>query len=175
MLPQPVIIVDYDPQWPEVFLALRFRLAAALGDCALAIEHVGSTAVPGLAAKPIIDINVVVADQTAVGQAITALARIGYEHQGDLGIAGREAFKRAADGPAHHLYVCQAANNELRRQLAFRDYLRSHPDAASEYGELKKLLAVRYGSDRVGYTDAKGAFVARILTLAGAAQDNAGV
>src|SRR5271168_241502 len=102
----PVIVVDYDLQWAEVFAELRSTLAAALGGLAVAIEHVGSTAVPGLPAKPIIDIDVVVPSPAKVPEAIARLATIGYVHQGDLGIAGREAFASPPNTPAHHLYVC---------------------------------------------------------------------
>jgi GrpB-like predicted nucleotidyltransferase (UPF0157 family) len=87
-----VEIVDYDPHWPEVFETLRQRIWAALGDVALSVEHVGSTSVPGLAAKPIIDISIVVPERSDVQTGISRLASLGYVHRGDLGIEGREAF-----------------------------------------------------------------------------------
>jgi len=101
----PVIILAYDPDWPGRFQSLRKRIANVLGDMAAAIEHVGSTAVPDLAAKPIIDIDVLLASETMLAAAIERLARLGYVHRGNLGVPEREAF-RAADDPPHHLYVC---------------------------------------------------------------------
>ena len=134
---QSVVIVDYDPQWPQVFHDLSRVIGGALGERALSIEHVGSTAVPGLAAKPIIDIDVVIASDDQLPAVIQALALLGYVHQGDLGIPQREAFNRQGDDvprgglggtwPEHHLYVCPQDSRELRRHLAFRDFLRAHP------------------------------------------------
>lgn len=162
-----MIICEYDPAWPAVFAQLKSIIAAALGDVAMAIEHVGSTAVPGLAAKPIIDIDVAVADDAAVRRAIAGLAARGYVHEGNLGIPGREAFEAPADLPKHHLYVCRADNREYRRHIMFRDYLRAHPEAANEYAALKRRLAERHRNDRQAYTDAKGEFISHILSLAG--------
>jgi GrpB-like predicted nucleotidyltransferase (UPF0157 family) len=126
----PVVVVDYHPQWPELFQALRRRIAGALGDVAAAIEHVGSTAVPGLAAKPIIDIEVLLASADALPAAIERLARLGYTHKGNKGVPERDAFLSAANEPPHHLYVCPPSSQEFRRHVAFRDYLRAHPKEA---------------------------------------------
>lgn len=101
----PVVIVDYDPLWPKQFETLRYRLANVLGGLALTIEHVGSTAVPGLAAKPILDIDVLLRSPDDLPSAIAALASIGYLHRGDLGIPGREAFRAPSNYLRHHLYV----------------------------------------------------------------------
>lgn len=160
---EPVVIVDYDSAWPDQFKRLRARAAAALGGLAVAIEHVGSTSVPGLAAKPIIDMDVAVASPAGVPAAIERLAAIGYVHEGDLGLAGREAFTAPPGGPAHHLYVCVVGAREYRRHLAFRNRLRADPDAARAYGELKRALAQRHRDDRLAYTDAKDEFVERVL------------
>src|SRR5271156_1928469 len=111
---KPVVVVDYDPAWAGVFEALRERVAGVLGDTASAVEHVGSTAVPGLAAKPIIDIDVLLASETMLPGAIERLARLGYVHQGDLGIPEREAFLTPADVPSHHLYVCPPHSREFQ-------------------------------------------------------------
>lgn len=159
----PVVIVDYDPAWPEAFARLRDRAAAALGPVARRIEHVGSTSVPGLAAKPVIDLTVVVAAPGDVPEAIRRLAGIGYQHQGDQGIPGREAFSSPPGPPVHHLYVCAEGNRELRRHLLFRDYLRVHPETARQYGDLKRALAERYRTDRDGYSQAKTDFVEGVL------------
>ena len=130
-------------------------------------RHVGSTAVPGLAAKPIIDLDVVVASRDEVPRAIEALDRLGYAHRGDLGVPGREAFRGPATVPGHHLYLCAADSSELRRHLAFRDHLRSHPGSAAEYARLKRDLAARHQGDREAYTRGKTAFVEEILRAAG--------
>jgi len=159
----PVIVVDYDPLWPQAFELLRARLAGALGDLAVAIEHVGSTAVPGLAAKPVIDIDVVLRSETDLPAAGSALATLGYDFIGDLGIAGREAFRAPAGEPEHNLYVCAAGATELQRHLTFRDVLRAEPELAREYAELKRALAERYRDDRDTYTEGKTPFVTRVL------------
>ena len=165
-MPRPIIVVDYDPEWPKVFAMLRDRIAAPLGDVAAAIEHVGSTAVPGLAAKPIIDIHVLLASAGGLQHAIERLAPLGYEHEGDLGVIGREAFKHAPDLPVHHLYVCLPDCAEYGRNIAFRDYLRAHSDSAQAYGALKIELAKRHRDDRKAYTAAKTDFVADIVRRA---------
>lgn len=162
-MPAPVVIVDYDPTWPDSFTALADRVAASLGPLAVRVEHVGSTAVPGLPAKPIIDLIAVIPTRDDLPAAVERLATIGYVHRGDLGIAGREAFDPPPGNPAHHPYVCATANPELAKMVAFRDYLRSHPAAAGEYGAVKRLLAAEFGTDRDGYTEAKTAFITGVL------------
>lgn len=163
---EPVIVVDYDPAWPLLFQRLGDRALTAVGDVALGVEHVGSTAVPGLAAKPIIDLDVVVRAAADLPIAIARLAPLGYRHEGDLGIPGREAFRWPPADPRHHLYVLPADSQELRRHLAFRDYLRTHPDAANAYGDLKRTAAEHHCDDRVAYMAAKDALIKRILACA---------
>jgi GrpB-like predicted nucleotidyltransferase (UPF0157 family) len=174
---QPIVIADYDPLWPRVFEDLSRVVGAALADLALSIEHVGSTAVPGLAAKPIIDLDVVIASDKHLAAVIQALSVLGYVHQGNLGIDHREAFGRRGkdvpcDGtgrtwPEHHLYVCTKDCEELRRHVAFRDYLRANPREAAAYGALKRRLAGRFQEDRDAYVAGKTAFVERSLRSAG--------
>jgi GrpB-like predicted nucleotidyltransferase (UPF0157 family) len=163
-MPEPVVISDYDPLWPEQFEQIRATIAAVLGDVAVAIEHVGSTAVPGLAAKPIIDINVAVASDVDIPKAIQLLSSIGYVHEGDLGIRGREAFKAPVGTFPHHLYVCTRDAEPFRRMLMLRDRLRADPPSAQEYGKIKKELARRFRDDRRGYTEAKSEFIERVLS-----------
>ncbi|MBV9540127.1 MAG: GrpB family protein [Alphaproteobacteria bacterium] len=165
-MPGPVIIVDYDPRWPEVFEQLRAPLAAALGDVAQTIQHVGSTSVPGLAAKPIIDIDVLLMSADKLPLAIERLVPLGYRHEGDLGVPDREAFDRPPHLPYHHLYMCPPHSAEYRRHVAFRDFLRAHPEEANAYGALKRELAVQYRNDREGYSIAKTDFVTGILKRA---------
>jgi len=163
----PVRVVDYDPAWPETFAGLRSRIWPALRSVALAIEHVGSTAVPGLAAKPIIDIDVIVASAAPVAPAIERLAPLGYVHRGNLGIAEREAFASPAGFAAHHLYVCVQGSLAVANHLTIRDYLRRHPQAALTYGRLKQQLAQQLAGDRDGYNNGKTDFVLAVLRDAG--------
>jgi GrpB-like predicted nucleotidyltransferase (UPF0157 family) len=135
------VVVDYDPEWPARFESIRARIAPALGALAVSIEHVGSTSVPGLAAKPVIDIDVVVADASAIPAAIDVLTGLGYEHLGDLGVKDREAFRRPPGSERHNLYVCPDGGEGLRNHLAIRNHLRRHPEAADAYAALKRRLA----------------------------------
>ena len=162
-MPDPVIIEDYDPHWPQLFEILRLRIAAVLDEMAISIEHVGSTSVPGLAAKPIIDIDVLLRSPTDLPVVIRKLAGLGYEHRGDLGISGREAFRASFGDVHHHLYVCPPGNREYERHIEFRNYLRTHGADANAYGVLKRELASRFVNDREAYNQAKSAFVQRIL------------
>ena len=165
---KPIEVADYDPKWPVLFAEIAARVRAVFTDGSLAcVEHVGSTSVAGLPAKPIVDIDVVIPTRANLPDAITRLAALGYEHQGDMGIPSREAFRRPPESPRHNLYVCAQDSPELQRHLAFRDYLRAHPDAARQYGELKRELAARHVSDRDAYVDGKAEFIRDILQKAG--------
>ena len=156
-----VIVMPYDEAWKEDFAAIRDELAAALKDLALCIEHVGSTSVEGLSAKPVIDIDVIIKDRTVLPDVISALQSIGYSHEGDLGIPGREAFKYEGKTHLrkHHLYVCAQDADELKRHISFRDYLRSHPDAVAEYGRIKEEGAALYPNDIDKYIEHKAPFI----------------
>ncbi|CAN5661355.1 GrpB family protein [soil metagenome] len=157
-MPDPIVIVDYDSTWPLEFERIRDRASAAVGDLAVAIEHVGSTAVVDLAAKPVIDL-VVIVEPDDVQDAVARLCAIGYSHRGNLGVEGREAFAAPEGSFDHHLYVSPTDSEELRAQLAFRDRLRESRELANEYGALKRGLAARFRNDRMGDTDAKAEFV----------------
>lgn len=158
----PVSIQDYDPAWPEAFSKLAARVNAALGSLVVTIEHIGSTAVPGLAAKPIIDLDVVLGSPADLPEGIRLLASLGYVHEGDLGITGREAFRSPEGEPRHHLYVLTVGANELRRHLAFRDALRDDNELRDKYAVLKRSIAKAYQDDRSGYTEAKTDFITSI-------------
>ena len=161
MVTRHVAVLPYDAAWARDFAAIETELRSALGALALRIEHVGSTSVPGLSAKPIIDIDVVIRDEAGLGPVIAALARIGYRHEGDLGIPGREAFAYAGKEHLreHHLYACAQDSAELKRHIAFRDYLRSHPEAAAAYGRIKEEGAALYPDDMGKYTAYKSSFI----------------
>jgi GrpB-like predicted nucleotidyltransferase (UPF0157 family) len=160
-------VVDYDPSWPNTFESLRSRLWPALADVALSIEHVGSTSVPGLAAKPIIDISIMAPENPDVPIGISRLATLGYIHQGDLGIKGREAFTNPDGLPRHNLYLCPRDSVALANHLALRNYLRTHPEAVREYGELKKRLAQRFPDDIDSYIDGKTTMLLKMLRATG--------
>ncbi len=162
----PIVVVDYDLTWPALFAALRAPVAAALGDLAIEIEHVGSTAVPRLAAKPVIDLDVALPSMSALDAAIERLAPLGYVHKSDQGIPGRAAFDWPPRLQRHHLYVCAQDSAEYRRHLLFRDYLRAHPDSAAVYTTLKRHLVTRYCTQREAYTDAKGPFIGDVMARA---------
>jgi GrpB-like predicted nucleotidyltransferase (UPF0157 family) len=167
-----IVVTEYDPNWPLYFEEIRSYLWPAVQDVALAIEHVGSTAVPGLAAKPIIDVDIVIPPDQEIHELVARLEPLGYTHLGDLGITGREAFRRPNSHPAHHLYVCPADSMGLRNHLALRDYLRSHPDAVSAYGELKRRLAVTFPDDIDRYVDGKTDLITAMLREAGLATED---
>ena len=162
-----IVVVDYDPSWPEAFERLRSSVWPVVSDVAVAVEHIGSTAVPGLAAKPIIDIDVVLRVESDRLAAIERLAGLGYVHRGNLGVEGREAFDSPKGLPAHHLYLCPRDSPALANHLAVRDHLRTHPDTAREYAQLKKQLAKQFPHDSDAYVDGKTDFLLRILRAAG--------
>jgi GrpB-like predicted nucleotidyltransferase (UPF0157 family) len=164
-------IVPYSLDWPCEFEAERARIAVALGDRARRIDHHGSTAVPGLAAKPAIDIQISVDALAPIDAYAPALASLGYVHVPHADDAVCPFFHRPAEWPhTHHIHVVVAGGEEERRTLAFRDYLRAHPDAAREYEALKRQLAAQYSgndfSSRQAYAEAKTTFVGRILDRA---------
>lgn len=158
-----VVIEAYDSAWPRTFDNLQRSLSRALGDAAARVEHVGSTSVPGLAAKPIIDIDIVVPSVDRMPVVIERLKDLGYQHRGDQGVPGREAFARPEGAAPHHLYACVEGADELRRHLAFRDRLRSDPGAARAYEALKRRLAADHHDDRVAYAEGKGAWIRALM------------
>ena len=155
-----VIVVDHDPEWPGRYAAEAERLREVLGGNLAAIHHIGSTSVPGLAAKPVIDIMAVVQDLGAVDAANAAMEALGYECMGEFGIPGRRYFRRGGDRRTHQVHVFQADDTvNVSRHLAFRDYLRAHSDEAARYGRLKAELARRHPQDIEAYMDGKDAMV----------------
>lgn len=143
-----IVVLPYDPKWAEAFSAIHRELDAALTDLALTIEHVGSTSVPGLWAKPIIDVDIVIAPGQ-FERVNEALAATGYAHEGDRGIAGREAFKYEGKHHLmpHHLYVCEDGSAELLRHIALRDFLRTHKAERDAYSRVKLEMAQKHPHD----------------------------
>lgn len=160
-----VRIVPYNPVWKDEFERLRQKLTDHLGDIILKVEHVGSTSVEGLAAKPIIDLDIVIESYDVLTEVIIKLQELGYEHEGDLGIEGREAFRKVKkdDFMKHHLYVCPENSRTYREHIALRNYLRENEEAKQEYAELKKCLADKYRYDVDNYCKEKTDFIEGIL------------
>lgn len=158
-----MIIEKYNSRWPQAFLAIKAELENTITEY-ITIEHVGSTSVPGLAAKPIIDLDVVVEDEAQFFRLKEELAKMGYTHEGNLGIPGREAFDYEGKTHlmVHHLYVCPKDSTELRRHLSFRDYLRGHPEAVQEYSHIKEEAARLFPNDIDGYIKHKGTLIEKI-------------
>lgn len=162
-----ISVVDYDHTWPKTFEQLRSNIWPTISDIATTIEHVGSTSVVGLSAKPIIDMTIVIPSTSQMPMLMDRLSTINYIHKGDQGVPGREAFQRPENTPAHNLYACQKDNLGLRNHLAIRDYMKEHPEAVQAYGDLKKQLAAQFPSDIDAYVDGKTDFLISILTKAG--------
>lgn len=144
-----VTVLPYDSAWKSAFEAIKKEIEGAAGDLILGVEHVGSTSVEGMSAKPCIDLDVVIRDASVLEAVIARLAAIGYIHEGDLGIPGREAFKYT-DKPhlqTHHLYVCPRDSRELHRHITFREFLKSHPEAVRQYSRVKETAAQLFPDD----------------------------
>lgn len=151
------LVVPHDPEWAAAFAAEARSLTVAMGETCTAVHHIGSTAIPGVLAKPIIDMLGVVGSFEMLGSAIGRMQLLGYTAMGAFGIEGRRYFRKdgAQGRRTHHLHVFEAGSLHIERHLAFRDYLRSHPEKAGEYSALKEALV----ASGVAYQDGKNAFV----------------
>lgn len=163
-----IIVVPYDPNWPAEFEKIKTELTAALGSSALAIEHIGSTAVPGLHAKPVIDIDIVI-EKDMFDTVRLRLGEIGYTHAGDQGVEGREAFRYAGKRHLmeHHLYVCDKDAGELRRHLSLRDFLRNNDEYRGRYGRIKIEMAKQHPHDIDCYLAGKQPLIMEIYKKCG--------
>ena len=156
-------VVDYDPAWPALAAAEIGRIEAAVGEAAVRVDHVGSTAVPRLAAKPIVDLQLAVDALEPRARYVEPLEGLGYLFAPDPESPDFHFFGLPAARPRrHHLHVCTAGSEHELRHLALRDYLRAHPDEALEYGALKRDLVARHPGDRLAYIDGKDRFVAAL-------------
>jgi GrpB-like predicted nucleotidyltransferase (UPF0157 family) len=153
-----VEVCTYNENWSVMFTEEAEKLNLIFGIEMVDIYHFGSTAVPGLKAKPIIDMMPVVRDINDVDQYNEEMKKIGYEPKGENGIPGRRYFQKGGDNRTHHVHIYQAGSDEIKRHLAFRDYLRSHPDVMKIYGELKEKLAQQYPYDIDSYINGKDQF-----------------
>jgi GrpB-like predicted nucleotidyltransferase (UPF0157 family) len=166
----PVIIVDYNPMWPTLYEEERAQILHFVGDYIEEIQHVGSTSVPGLGAKPIIDIMIGIHELSLVDKCVRPLQSLGYEYLGESGIPGRHYFQKPPKAltthRTHHMHMVETNHDGWKRTILFRDYLRTHPEVANQYEVLKRALAKQFGSDREGYTDAKTEFIEAVLAKA---------
>jgi GrpB-like predicted nucleotidyltransferase (UPF0157 family) len=160
-----VRLIEYNPRWPELFVAEAKRIRDHCGASALRLEHIGGTSIPGMWAKPIVDILAGRPHAAAIQDYVSALARAGYEHRGERGVLGREYFRRG-EPRSYHLHLVEEGGPLWRDYLAFRDHLRSHPEAAGHFAILKRQLAARFPRDREAYLAAKSAFVEKVLLQA---------
>jgi GrpB-like predicted nucleotidyltransferase (UPF0157 family) len=165
LAPGIVEIHPYSVEWPRLFAEERAAIARAVGAAVLAIEHIGSTSVPALPSKPIIDIAVAVTSFEAALDLVDAFAALGYEHRGEFGIPRRRYFTKGTPR-THHVHMLEIDSDEWREHLRFRDHLRANPEDARQYAELKRGLASRFRDDRHAYTEAKGLFIRSILRRA---------
>ena len=161
-----VKLLPHTEDWHQSFAEEKARLLDAIGAFVLSIEHVGSTSVCGIAAKPILDIAIAIADKADGEKCVAPLENLGYVYRGENGIPGRFYFRKGAPRRTHHLHMYLADSIELRNHILFRDYLRQNKPAAAEYDRLKKVLAQKYGNDRDAYLDGKAEFIGRILKIA---------
>ena len=169
-LARRVEIAEYDPKWVMLYRNEKGKIQAAIGHVAGAVEHIGSTAVPGLGAKPIIDIMVAIRLLSEADKCLEPLRSIGYEYQPqhEVSMPERRFFSKG-EPPIeqhYHLHMVEKRSEFWKQHLAFRDYLRTHPEKARQYYELKKKLASAYGSDREGYTEAKTQFIESVVNEA---------
>ena len=164
-----VVVLPYNRTWQSDFEEIKREIEGAIGDLIVGIEHVGSTSVEGMSAKPIIDIDVIIQDHTAFDAVVRRLEAIGYIHEGDLGIKDREAFKYANKPHLrqHHLYVCPQQSEELHRHIAFRDFLTKNPEAVKKYSAVKEKAAQLFPDNIEKYIEYKSPCIEELYRLCG--------
>jgi GrpB-like predicted nucleotidyltransferase (UPF0157 family) len=167
-MPMRIVVVPHDSGWHEQFNAEAGQIATALGPNVVAVHHIGSTAIPTIYAKPILDLLVEVAEIENVDDRTEAMHALGYEAMGEFGIVGRRFFRKddATGTRTHHVHAFTTGSNEVVRHLAFRDYLLACPDWAERYSTLKRELAAIHADDAEGYMDGKDPFIKEVERLA---------
>nr|WP_159372809.1 GrpB family protein [Latilactobacillus sakei]SOE45458.1 Putative dephospho-CoA kinase-like protein [Latilactobacillus sakei] len=166
-----VVVANYSEDWAKEFEKIKTDILKKISADIIRIEHVGSTSVEGLCAKPIIDIDIVIEDYSKFEAVKSGLASLGYEYEGDLGITEREAFSYEIDQKnqfmEHHIYVCPKHSVELNRHVTFRDHLRNNQPDCQKYGEIKRAAAKKFPTDIEGYLDMKGVVISEIYQRCG--------
>lgn len=155
----------YEPNWSRLFLAEKEHLCASLGELILDVQHIGSTSIPGMTAKPILDIGVAVTSFEEAAVCVPLLEQLGYSYKGENGIARRHYFVKG-DPRTHHLHMLEIESAEWKNHLLFRDYLRANPARAHEYASLKQTLATQFATDREAYQTGKEHFIQTVLQQA---------
>lgn len=159
-MPQHVTVVEYNNDWPAMFAAEADLIRRILGGNCVAVHHIGSTSVPGLAAKPVIDIMPVVKNIEEVDGSASEFAKYGYEYLGEFGIPGRRYLRKGGDERTHQVHIfAETDTQNIKRHLAFRDYMRTYQAEREAYAGLKKMLAERFPYDIDAYCDGKDAFI----------------
>ena len=164
-----VMVLPYDSAWKSAFEAIKREIESAIGDMIIGIEHVGSTSVEGMSAKPCIDIDVIIRDYSVFDVVVRGLEKIGYIHEGDLGIPDREAFKYSDKSHllTHHLYVCPEYSEELHRHITFRDFLSSNPEAVRKYSSVKETAAQLFPDSIEKYIAYKSPCIEELYAMCG--------
>lgn len=152
-------VIEYDSSWKEEFIKESKLIHDVMGDEILKIHHIGSTSIPGIFAKPIIDILIEAKDITNIDMYNDDLSKLGYISKGEYGIKGRRFFLKGLYHRTHHIHVFERGNPEIERHLNFRDYMIEHQEDAKDYGELKKELAIKFRYDIDGYCNGKDSFI----------------
>ena len=169
MASAPLVIADYNPEWPSMYEEEKALILKAIGHIIAGIEHIGSTAIPGLGAKPIIDIMIGLHRLDDAAECIPPLEALGHKYHPEFEdqVPERRFFRKGPDeARTHHIHMVELASQFWNDRLLFREYMRTHEEDAMLYLLMKKELAVRFGSNRRGYSDAKASFVAAILSKA---------
>lgn len=161
-----IVVVPYDEKWPEIFKAESFLIKTLLGDVAKDVHHIGSTSVPGLSAKPVIDILLEVFDINQLDKCSAVMFDAGYIARGENGIAGRRYFIKGGDQRSHQVHAFSVGDTQILRHLAFRDYLRKNSDIARDYSEIKCAAALLCENDAHRYSAFKTNFIEHHLQLA---------
>lgn len=156
---EPIIIVPYNPEWPERFREIGKRIRMEMGDTAIRIDHIGSTSVPDLAAKPVIDIQISVRSFETIEQLVVPLERCGFQWRHDNPDLSKRYFRESPGQPRTHIHVRRAGSWAEQIALLFRDYLRRHPDACKDYADLKYKLAAAFKGAREEYVEAKSPLI----------------
>ena len=155
-------LAPYVPNWPLLFRAEKERLFASLGNYILDVQHIGSTSIPGMPAKPILDIGIAVTNFEEATRCIPLLEQLGYSYKGENGIPRRHYFVKG-EPRTHHLHIIEVASEEWKNHLLFRDYLRRTPATAQEYASLKQSLSTQFATDREAYQSGKDSFIKAVL------------